>query len=345
MLSDRQLRIFKLLVDLYTDTKSPIGSNTLKKNGIDASSATIRNELVKLEDLGLIQKVHSSSGRMPSIEGYRYYVDNLLQPSQLAIDEQYEIRQLMNKPFNAADEILSLSAEILSNVTNYTAFSLGPDIKDRTLTDFKLIQLNPYQLIAILITDMRSVESQVFTVPSILSADDLTKMTNLINERLVGRDLVTVYQLLKTEIPLILQRYFANSADMLKLFDTVFAQLFDEEVYVSGGINLLDAISTTEVSQFKSLYSFLNNRDQIVELILPSQRHQVIRIGDELDNFLLKDMSLITTTYTVQSHGSGVIALLGPTAMSYTRLLGLLDTVSQQVSENLEDYYRSVDRT
>lgn len=343
MLSDRQLAIFKLLVDLYTETEMPVGSNTLMKNGINASSATIRNELVRLEDMGLIQKVHSSSGRMPSIEGYRFYVDYLLKPTNPPVDERYEIKKLLDRPYNATDEILALSAEILSDLTNYTAFSLGPDVKDKRLTDFRLIQLNRSQLIAILVTDKGSVESQVFAVPAMITAEDLEKMTRVITERLVGKSLVTVYQQLRTEIPLVLQRYFSNSSDMLALFGHVFHQLFDEDVYISGGMNLLDTTDMTNVEQFKSLYSFLNDREQITELILPSQSNQAIRIGDELGNLLLKDMSLITATYHVTNHGSGVIALLGPTTMSYSRLLGLIDTLTVEVSGQLETYYRNLD--
>lgn len=342
MLSERQLAIFNLLVNLYTDTGFPVGSNTLMKNGIKASSATIRNDLVKLEDLGLIQKVHSSSGRIPSEEGYRFYIDNLMKPSVIPFEEQYKIRQLFNREYSATNEIIEVSAKILSDLTNYTAFSLGPEVKDRKLTSFKIIPLNSRQLIAIIVTDKGYVESQVFTVPEEVTASDIEKMINIINDRLIGKSLLTVYHQLRTEIPLILQRYFTNSSNMLLLFEDVFHQVFDDQIYVSGGMNLLDSGSLEDVSEFKSIYSLFTDTERLSELILPGESEIEIKVGNEINNELLTNMSLVTASYQVSDHGNGVVALLGPTSMSYAKMMGLLNVFKIELSDHLESHYRSL---
>ncbi|MGO2084203.1 heat-inducible transcriptional repressor HrcA [Vagococcus sp.] len=342
MLSERQLNIFSLLVHLYTETGVPVGSNTLMNGGIKASSATIRNDLVKLEELELIQKVHSSSGRVPSAEGYRFYIDHLMKPSHVSLNEIDRIRQSFNRKYSATNEIIEVSAKILSDLTNYTAFSLGPEVKERKLTSFKIIPLNSHQLIAVIVTDKGYVKSQVFTVPEEVSSSDIEKMINIINDRLIGKSLLTVYHQLRTEIPLILQRYFTNSSHMLLLFEDVFHQVFDEQIYVSGGMNLLNSDIFSDISEFKSVYSLFTDTERLSKLIVPSEAGVEIRIGNEMNNKLLSNLSLITASYDVSEHGNGVIALLGPTSMSYSKVTGLVNVFKNELSEHLESHYRSL---
>ncbi|MGX7023403.1 heat-inducible transcriptional repressor HrcA [Vagococcus hydrophili] len=345
MLSDRQLAILHLLVKIYTETGIPVGSKTLMNEGIKASSATIRNDLVKLEELELIQKTHSSSGRVPSIKGYRYYVDHLMQPAEISQNEIVKIRQLLDRRYNATNEIIEQSANILSDLTSYTAFSLGPEVKERRLTGFRIVPLNRNQLIAIIVTDQGYVESQVFSIPETISSEDIEKMTRIINDRLVGESLLTVYHKLRTEIPLVLQRYFSNSSHVLYLFEEVFNQAFDDQVYISGGMNLLDSGMLNDISEFKSIYSLISDSDQLTELLLPDTTGIDIRIGNEIPNELLLNMSLITASYEVPQHGKGVIALLGPTSMSYSKLLGLVNVFTDELSGHLDSYYRGLDNS
>lgn len=344
MLSKRQITILHLLVKLYTETGTPVGSNTLMNHGIEASSATIRNDLSKLEEYGLIQKMHTSSGRVPSMKGYRYYVDHLMTPQETPLSDVRHIRQQFDRRYNATNEIIELSANILSDLTSYTAFSLGPEVKERKLTGFQIVPLNNRQLMAIVVTDQGYVESQVFSIPETVSTEDIEKMIRIINDRLLGENLLTVYHKLRTEIPLVLQRYFSNSSNVLYLFEDVFHQAFDEQIYVGGGMNLLNTSMVTDVSEFKSVYSFISDTEKLTNLLLPdSPNHLEVKIGDELDNDVLKNMSLITASYNVSDHGKGVLALLGPANMSYAKLLGLVNVLTDELSGHLDMYYRRID--
>lgn len=343
MLTERQLNILRLLIQTYTSTGVPVGSKTLMNEGIKASSATIRNDLGLLEELGLIEKTHSSSGRIPSVEGYRFYVDNLLQPSTVSSRDLSLIKGSFGQEFSAIDDIIKRSAEILSDLTSYTAFSLGPDVKDRRLTGFRMVPLNSQQIMAIIVTDKGNVESQVFNIPEDVSNEDLEKMIQLINDTLVGEPLLTVYQKLRTEIPLLLQQYFHTPAGVMNLFNEILGHAFEERVYVGGQMNLLDFDVMTDLSQFKSVYSLMDNPDQLTELISPADSDIDIRIGHEINNDLLENMSLITASYDVAGHGKGTIALLGPTNMSYSKVLGLVDAFRQELSQELTEYYRLLD--
>lgn len=343
MLTDRQLNILRLLIQTYTSTGVPVGSKTLMNEGIKASSATIRNDLGLLEEYGLIEKTHSSSGRVPSVEGYRYYVDNLLQPSSVSSTDLSVIRGSFSQGFSAIDDIIKRSAEILSDLTSYTAFSLGPDVKDRRLTGFRMVPLNNQQIMAIIVTDKGNVESQVFHIPEDVSNEDLEKMIQLINDTLVGEPLLTVYQKLKTDIPLLLQQYFQRTTGIMNLFDSILSQAFEERVFVGGQMNLLDFDGLTDLSQFKSVYSLMDNPDQLTALIGPTDSEIDVRIGREINNDLLQNMSLITASYEVAGHGKGTIALLGPTNMSYSKVLGLVDAFRTELSHELTEYYRLLD--
>lgn len=343
MLSERQLNILHMLVKIYTETGVPVSSKTLMNHGINASSATIRNDLAKLEEFELIQKMHSSSGRVPSIKGYRFYVDHLMTPVEMTNHEVIKIRQMLNQRYNATNEIIEQSAKILSDLTSYTAFSLGPEVKERKLTGFRIVPLNRNQLIAIIVTDQGYVESQVFSIPSDISSEDIEKMIRIINDRLVGENLLTVYHKLRTEIPLVLQKYFSNSSNVLYLFEEVFNQAFDDQIYISGGMNLLNSEVLTDVAEFKSIYSLISDSDKLTEILLPDTTGIDIKIGDEIENELLLNMSLITASYEVPEHGKGVIALLGPTSMSYSKLLGLVNVFKDELSGHLDSYYRSLE--
>ena len=343
MLTPRQQMILHLIIQNYTNTGQPTGSKRLMEDGVEASSATIRNEMKALEEAGLLLKTHSSSGRVPSIKGYRYYVDHLLKPSEVDQNEIQTIRHSFGKDFHEINEIIQQSATILSNLTSYTALSLGPDVKERKLTGFRIVPLNARQIIAIIVTDKGNVENQVFTLPESMSSEDLEKMVRIINDKLIGEPLMTVYHRLRTEIPMILHKYFQTTDGIVDLFDTMLSHIFEEKIFVGGRMNLLDFEPTQDVSQFKSMYSFMKNADQLTQLLAPRDSAIQIRIGSELGNDLLQNMSLIQASYEIEGHGQGTIALLGPSSMPYSRMFGLMEVFRGELAKKLADYYRALD--
>lgn len=346
MITERQKNILRLIIQSYTNTGNPVGSKKLMEDGVESSSATIRNDMKVLEEHGLLLKTHSSSGRIPSMLGYRYYVDHLLRPAAVQREELQLIRHSLGKEFHEINDIIEQSAEILSDLTSYTALSLGPEVKERRLTGFRIVPLNERQIIAIIVTDKGNVESQVFAVPHSVSSQDLEKMTQIINDKLVGEPLLTVYNRLRTEIPMILHRYFQTPDGMMDLFDAMLGQAFDEKIYVSGRMNVLDFGIQKDLQQIKSVYSFMQDSEELTQLLSTAETTDspiVIRIGTELGNALLDDMSMIAATYEVAGHGKGTIALLGPTSMPYSKMFGLVDVFRNELASKLMTYYRFLD--
>lgn len=343
MITKRQQDILRLIIQSYTENEIPVGSKKLMESGIEASSATIRNEMKALEEFGLLTKTHSSSGRVPSIEGYRYYINHLLEPMTSSKGDVEQIRRGLNREFHEINDVIQYAATVLSKLTNYTALSVGPNLTDRMLTGFRIVPLNNRQIVAIIVTDKGNVESQVYTIPATFQSTDVEKIVQIINDRMVNESLWTVYQRLRTEIPMTMSRYFQTTDGILDFFEHVLGKAFEERVYVGGWMNLLDYETTYDSQAIKSMYSFMKNSEQLTKLFSSREGDIQIRVGDEIGVKMLHNMSLIQANYSIKDHGLGTIALLGPTSMPYSKMYGLLDTFSKELSQKLIGYYQELE--
>lgn len=344
MLTERQILILKSIIRLYTSYETPIGSKTLMNEAeINFSSATIRNEMGRLEELGFIEKTHSSSGRVPSLKGYRFYVDYLVHPAKIQKKDLAVIKSALGNQFRQLDEIVFQSAELLSRLTSYTAITLGPEIKESILTGFRLVPLNDYQVMAILVTDKGHVENQVFTIPKSMDVNELEKIVRIFNEQLVGFPLMEVFKRLKTEIPLLLNKYVRTGEGMMTVFEDIFLKAGKDRMHVGGRMNILDFSNDLNVEKFKSIYSLMDGTHDLSSLLIPGTTGINVKIGTELNNELFNEFSLITASYDIDGYNSGVIALLGPTNMPYSKMIGLVDVFRNELSKKIIDYYNSVD--
>ncbi|CCK83935.1 Heat-inducible transcription repressor hrcA [Lactobacillus equicursoris 66c] len=344
MLTERQELILKTIIQDFTNTHEPVGSKTVMNQlPIKVSSATIRNEMAVLEDKGLIEKTHSSSGRIPSTEGYRYYLDNLVQPLQLPEEMYHEIGYQFDQPFNQVDEIVKEAAKILSDLTDYTAFAEGPEAKDVMITGFRIVPLAPRQVMAILVTSDGGVKNQVYTLPRHISGEEIEQAVRLINDQLVGRNLKdinkdTFAQLSSNNV------VGKNLPEFLELLESVIKDAASEQMYVDGQLNLLNNAENSDLQEIKSLYELINSNHLAGELIdlSDSQKEKYpvhVRLGSELQNDLLKDFSLVTAEYSVGNYGRGTIAILGPRNMPYSEMIGLMEYFRQELARKLLDYY------
>lgn len=343
MLTERQELILKTIIQDFTKTHEPVGSKTVMNQlPIKVSSATIRNEMAVLEEHSLIEKTHSSSGRMPSTEGYRYYLDNLVQPLQLPEEMYNQIGYQFDQPFNQVDEIIKEAAKILSDLTDYTAFAEGPEAKNVSVTGFRIVPLAPRQVMAILVTSDGSVKNQIYALPRHISGDEIEQVVRLINDQLVGKNLSeinkqTFDQLSSSQI------VGKNAPEFLELLEAVIKDAESEQMYVDGQLNLLNNTEISDLKAIKSLYELINSSSLAGELIelsdSPSHYPVYVRLGAELENELLKDFSLVTAEYSVGRYGRGTISLLGPRHMPYSEMIGLMEYFRQELARKLLDYY------
>ena len=346
MLTDRQLLILQSIIQLYTETLEPVGSKKLiQQTGLAVSSATIRNEMMKLEEMGYLEKNHSSSGRVPSNQGYRYYLDNILpvQNSPVSLSIRNQIRETFQQSTMEIQDVFKVSADILSTLTNYTTISIGPEVRSATLSGFRLVRLGLNQVMAILVMSNGLVENKVYSIPSAIDDSDLDKVVRIINEELIGLPLETVLQRLKSNLPALMNRYMNSQIQIVKVIQDMMNQFEQDRLHVAGRRYLLNYFdSHANVHHLKEIYRLMDDQSKMHELVMPSNRDIQIRLGSEMDDPLLGEFSIITASYETPKHDRGIIALLGPKNMPYSNVLSIVKGLQEELTTTMEQYYKNL---
>lgn len=340
MLTDRQLLVLKVIVDDFIETAQPVGSrNIAKKENVSFSPATIRNEMADLEDLGYLEKTHSSSGRIPSEKGYRYYVDHIMSPLQLSKHEVNQIQQSFSERMMELERVMQNSAHILSELTRYTTLVLGPQVYETKLKQLQIVPLNNQSAIAILITDKGHVEHRSFAIPNDLEQSDLERTVNILNEKLSGVPIIYLDRLIETEVKGLLKKY---TNDFQKSYQLLNQALFTEQptnLYVSGKTKILSQPEFSDVDKIRSLFDIMESEEQIAPVLKSEDEGLHIYIGQENKIEEMNSCTLITTTYSLGDNQVGTIALLGPTRMDYAKAVSILDLWSGQMTKTLHNWF------
>lgn len=343
MLTERQLLILDKIIEYFTKDGQPVSSKTLVQDGlINASSATIRNEMSILEELNYIEKVHSSSGRIPSVKGYRFYVDHLMRPKTVNTRDRGKIKSYMNSDILEMSDVFYQSAELLSELTNYTAIILGPQSVSKILTGFRILPLNSLQMMLVMQLDNFEVQNLIFRIPEGLHTNHVKQVTDFMNKNLVGESLTTVYYALKNDLPRLFEDYLAMNWNVTDMLERMLLHFKDDQIFVSGKMNLLDFTEDMNTRQVKDLYKVLDNEVTLFSMfnsLYDQKRNYDIRIGNELDNQLFEPFSLMTVPYKNARFGDGFIAVLGPTNMTYDSTLGVIQVLREELLDRLEDFY------
>ncbi|PLS01206.1 heat-inducible transcriptional repressor HrcA [Neobacillus cucumis] len=342
MLTDRQLLILQVIVDDFIRSAQPVGSRSLsKKEEISFSSATIRNEMADLEELGYIEKTHTSSGRVPSEKGYRYYVDHLLAPQALNQQDISIIQSIFAERIFEFETIIQKSAKILSELTNYTSIVLGPAVSINKLKKIQIIPLNKETAVAIFVTDTGHVENRTFSLPDMVDASDIEKTVNILNERLSGVPLEELNDKIYKEVAMLLRQHIHNYDFMLQTIAESFKMPLTEKLFFGGKTNMLSQPEFHDITKVRSLLMMIDQEDWISNLIRNEAAGIHVKIGRENNISAMDNCSLITASYSVGVEKLGTIAILGPTRMEYSRVISLLQFLSRDLTNVLTKLYQS----
>ncbi|WNF25250.1 heat-inducible transcriptional repressor HrcA [Mesobacillus jeotgali] len=342
MLTDRQVLILQVIVDDFIRSAQPIGSRSLsKKEEINFSSATIRNEMADLEDMGFIEKTHTSSGRIPSEKGYRFYVDNLLLPQKVNRSDMAAIKSIFAERIYELEKIVQKSARILSEMTNYTSIVLGPAVKDNRLKKLQIVPLNTDTAIAIIVTDTGHVENRMFHFPTSIDPSDVEKMVNILNDRLAGVPLTNLNSKIYKEIAMLLRQHISSYDTLLNTIMDTLNMPASEKVFFGGKTNILSQPEFNDVDKIRNLMNMIEHEDGLYHLIRQNPAGINVKIGTENDNSAMENCSLITATYSMGEEKLGSIAVLGPTRMEYSRVISLLQLISTDLSKVLTQLYQN----
>lgn len=341
MLTDRQLLLLKAIIDDFIKTAHPVGSRTLaKKKDVALSAATVRNEMADLEELGYLKKTHTSSGRIPSEKGYRFYVDHLIKPTIKQEDVRI-IENIIKNGFYEFEQIVQMSAEILSELTNYTSIILGPEMYDTKLKQLQIVTISPHTAVAILITNTGHVEHRSFTIPEEINPSDLEKMVNIINDRLEGVPIAQLQDVFERKVKPLLQTHLTNYEKAYEYLQSIFTSDQPVKLYIGGKSNILLQPEFKDLEKIRSFYTMIEKEDVVANLLKNAEEGIKVSIGTENEVDEIKDFSLITATYHAGEDQVGTIALLGPTRMEYRKVISLLKGLSNEMTETLYMYRKN----
>ena len=335
MLIDRQVLILQSIVENFITTNQPVGSKQIAQN-IDFSSATIRNDMSKLEKEGLIKKTHISSGRVPSEKGYRYYVDYIKKEYELSNSENEKLKQLSGGDIVSENNYLEKNAIVLSDLTDCTAVILAPTKTDRRINKIEVILLSSRSILVILVTNIGEVFQQNYKLDADFTAEDIGEINKLLQSYFYDVDMATAHVMIHGELEKYLKNKVNNYDMIVVALNRLLQNKIKKTVALGGKYNLLKQPDIDNVEKLKEVVSLLED-DKIVELLDNNEvtDKPSIKIGTELKLGNIDDLSLVSSSYNT-SKGQGVIAVFGPKRMDYSKIMTLIACVRDNLNNNLK---------
>ncbi len=340
--SEREKLVLNAIVDYYLNSGDTIGSRTLvKKYGIDLSSATIRNVMADLEDMGYISKTHTSSGRVPTGKGYKYYLETLLEIKKLSEEEIKKIDIAYERRMNELQEVLSKTSELLSKLTSYAGVVIEPDVKSEKLKKIELVYINEYILMAVIVTENSNIKTKKIHLDNSITEKETKEIVEYLNKKLKNQEINTIY----IKIDSIIRKLRVNQEE-LEAYEEVMKDCFEgmeASFYIEGTPNIIKNIKTENPADIMEMVNFFEDKKDIkaiFENILNSRELKDgkvnIVLGEELNIKGAEDLSFIFSTYNVGS-ARGIIGVIGPKRMEYSKTAGFVEYVTNEVNKAINN--------
>lgn len=329
-ISDREKLVLNAIIDYYLTFGDTIGSRTLvKKYGIDLSSATIRNVMADLEDMGFIEKTHTSSGRIPTDMGYKYYLSELLKVERLTQEEKENISLVYNRRVNELDNILKRTSNLLSKLTNYAGIAIEPKTTNEKVEKIEFVHIDEYMIMIVIVMADRRVKTKNIHLTYPMTKKELEEKTRELNSKIKNNE-IDILQI---------ERYLLGEDDLNYEDDMLESENFSK-YFVN---NLSSMLKDKSIDEAANVIEFFNERGDIRELFekLIEQRAREARetevnviFGDDLGIKELEDFSFVYSIYNIGG-SQGIIGVMGPKRMAYSKTMGLINHVSREVNKVL----------
>ena len=314
-LTDRKKQILKVVVEDYVRTAEPVGSKAIAAEMGGVSSATIRNELSDLTELGYLEQPHTSAGRVPSPKGYRLYVNELMERQRLSIAETERINQSLQMRMEELDRVISQAGRAVSSLMNYPAYVAATGKKQMTARRFELLPVDEHSCIVVMMMGDNRVKSQLLRMQLKVDTEQMPTLVNLLNSNFTGisademnRRLMDVSEQVTPQMFLLLSQTIAYAADVLE-------EAGQKEVFTVGTSQLLKLPEFRDADKAHQLMSFLSDSKE--NLPVPDEGPMKILIGPENVSEALKDTSVVVASYDIGNDMRGLIGVVGPTRMDY----------------------------
>ncbi len=336
MLSSRQILVLKAIIEEYVKTNEPVGSRTLsKREELAFSPATLRNDMADLEDLGYLEKTHTSSGRVPSIKGYHYYVETLMSEKD---NNEYSfpmIDEIFKREDLSKEQAINESMNLVSQLTNYASLVLGSSAHSQRIKKLQFVGLQDRFALIIMITDAGHVESKKIIVPEELMFSEIEKVVKILDEILhnclISDIQKTMEEKLQTEE---IMEFMVYREDLVKAIIQAFQEMATDKYHITGQSNILTQPEFQDIEKVKDLFSAIEHKE-ILKVIKYDDSGITVRIGNENEIKALHDCTVITVPYATKSGERGAISIVGPTRMEYSKIIPLLEYISKNINKIL----------
>ena len=339
-LNERKRKILQAIIDEYIGTAEPVGSRAIsKKQNLGLSSATIRNEMADLEEMGYITQPHTSSGRVPSDAGYRFYVNQLMQRYQLGMEEIARLQNELEEKVNQLEKIIRRAGLITSALTDYTTVVTAPSQSDEKINKIDLVSIGARKVMLIVVT--HRVRNQIMTAD--IDAQTCIKLAEILNRNLCGLsgDEITFEKIkaLEEEIRIRLDIHTKVLINIMNfVYETITAPE-DTEIYVNNTKSILKYPEYRDVDKAREMMNFLEDKENLKKLIGSSNEDGIsAKIGTENNLEVLNDCSLVTVNYSLGEKVVGKLGVIGPKRMNYAKVFASLDLISNEIDRLLEYY-------
>lgn len=341
VLTPRQQEILKVLVQEYVDSASPVGSSTIQRAGrLDISSATIRNELALLEDLGYVVQPHTSAGRVPTVKGYRYFVEQLMEETQLSLPEQRTIRHQFHQMRLNLEQWMRLTAAVLAHTGRSASLVTPPHATSSRFRHIQLISIYEAMCLMILVLQDSSIHQEMLVTSKPISQDELSQASNKFNALLRNRSVRDIRESTNPELTS-LRGWEAQVLQRILQVMQQFDRRSISEVYRDGLVNVFRQPEFEDTDKLRQLIEILEHPDlleSILAKILDADGVQII-IGGEGPHEEIHNVSLVLSPYGVRERASGVLGIMGPTRMSYARAISTVRYVAHIMDSFVAEVY------
>ena len=336
-MDERKKKILQAVIDEYVNTAEPVSSTALvEKYGLNYSSATVRNELAELEKSGYLDKTHTSSGRVPSEKGYRFYVDELIKEDDISLEEMKYIQSKLSTKVNEIEDLAKIATSTLSEITHYTTVAIGPKVETQLIEEIKFVLLGTRMLMVVIVTDSGLVKETIIKYDEDITQSQVETLNNLFNSKLKGKPL--------SKIDKPMEEYILSeinySIDVIKPIIDQINKIVDEAetIYLEGANKAFDLPEFKSLELAKNFVNVLDEKEVMLDILDSGMAKDInVYIGDENDKEELKDFSVVTFKHSIGDKELGTIGIIGPKRMNYSKVISVMKYISKKISEQKSD--------
>lgn len=337
VIDERKIKILQVIINDYITTGEPVGSRTIaKKYDLGISSATIRNEMSDLEELGYLEQPHTSAGRIPSSKGYRLYVDKLMEHQKLSLEEQLIIKnQIVDMALLEVDKMVKQVSSLLSELTKLTCVVKTPSLQSAYIKSLQLMPIDEKNVLIVIVTD-RGVKNNIIKVAKILSNTEFTRINEILNSRLRNLTINEINLQVINSLRGDLEGYEEIFNPLIKvLYDTLNSNDVSE-VFTEGTTNIFNYPEYNDIERAKEILNLLDDKQNLNQL-LESKGELSIKIGDE--NYIpeAQNCSVISAVYFIDDMPIGTIGLIGPRRINYSKVVSIMAEVMKELNETIKN--------